>query len=578
MKLMRAFLLIVFIVLTIATFWYWHKNIYSKEILKLEILSEEIIEAVKETEYLVKLKNNGKIRLENLVLNFQPPSHSILDEESNPKTIQKLEALYPGEEKSYSFKVRIFGRENENVTARAWVSYQPKNLKRHYDLETSFTNKIKFIPLILEFDLPSKIEGNEELNFSLNYFSNLDYLLENLRIKIEYPAASFHFLEARPAPLQAPGQPVSPKNLEKSEQKIVSPNQLELEWKILSLNQLEGGRIKIRGQLMGKSGEHKVFQAQLGIIKNGEFWLLKETKQAIEIIESSLYISQLINKSPNYIAKSDDVLHYEIFFRNTGRKPFQKKFLFVDLDEKFFDLTSLKSETGEYGEGDNTIIWDWKKNPSLRFLEPGEEGKVEFWIKVKELAINSIKTENPVLRNKVSLAGIEKIFETKLTSQFIFNQKVYFQQEFIENTGPLPPMVNEKTEYIVIWQIKNSWNDLENVKVKAILGENVQPTGNFFPQEISFTFDPDSREAIWNVDSIKAFEYSKEFLTFAFQIEFRPDSSQKGSPAILIKEAEFSAQDSWTGESLEKKITEVDTTLPDDETVTEEQGIVIVNS
>jgi len=550
MKLMRSFLLIIFIILVIVGFWYWHRNIYSKEILKLEILSEDIIEAVKETEYLVKLKNNGKVRLENLELNFQPPSHSILDEESNPKTIQKLEALYPGEEKSYSFKVRVFGRENENVTAQAWVSYQAKNLKARYDLKTSFTNKIKFIPLILEFDLPSKIEEGEELNFSLNYFSNLDYLLENLRIKIKYPP-NFQFLKAQPAPLQEP------------------------EWKIPFLNQLEGGRIKIKGQLMSKSGEHKIFQAQLGIIKNGEFWLLKETKQAIEIVESSLYISQLINKSPNYIAKSDDVLHYEIFFRNIGQKPFQKKFLFVDLDEKFFDLTSLKSETGEYGEGDNTIIWDWKKNPFLRFLEPGEEGKVEFWVKVKELEINSIKTKNPVLKNKVNLVGIEKIFETKLTSQFEFNQKVYFQQEFIENTGPLPPRVNEKTEYIVIWQIKNSWNDLENVKVKAILGENVQPTGNFFPEEVSFTFDPDSREVIWNVGSIEAFEYSKEFLIFAFQIEFRPDSSQKGSPAILIKEGEFLAQDSWAGEILKKKITEVDTTLPDDETITEQEGIVI---
>lgn len=548
MKLSNAFLLIVFIVLIAAGWWYWQKNIYSKEILKLDILGEDLIEAGKETEYLVKIKNNGKVRLEDLELNFQPPSHSILNKEVNPDTIQKIEALYPGEEKSYSFKIRVFSRENENVTAQAWLIYRPKNLASRYESKTSLTSRIKFVPLTLEFDLPSKIESGEEINFSLNYFSNINYFLENLIVKIKYPT-DFEFLEAAPIPLQEP------------------------EWRIFSLNQAEGGRIKIKGRLTGND-EQKIFQAQLGIIRDGEFWLLKETKQVLEITEPSLYTSQLVNKSPNYIAKSGDVLHYEIFFRNSGQRPLEKKFLLIDLDESLFDLTTLKSENGEYGEGDNTIIWDWKKNSSLRFLDVDEEEKVEFWVKVKELTIDSIKTKNPVLRNKVNLGDLEKIFETKLSSQFEFNQKVYFQQEFFENTGSLPPRVGEKTEYTVVWQIKNSWNDLNNIKVKAVLGENVQPTGKFSPQEASFTFDSESREVVWNIGGIEAFKFSKEFLTLAFQIEFSPDHSQIGKPAILIKEGEFSCQDNWTSEILEKKTTDINSALPDDETINEPEGIV----
>jgi len=391
-KILIILILLTFAGVGIAGYWYWQKNQYSKEILKLEILGSEAAQAGDEIEYLVRFKNNGKVRLENSEMIFEAPEHSIPQGFENLRVTKQLEDIYPGQEQIFSFKVRVFGKENETLVAKAWVNYQPKNLKARYESKTTFSTQIKFVPLTFEFDLPLKVEKDEKIEFSLNYFSSIDYLLENLRVKIEYPEG-FEFIGASPLALD------------------------ETEWQVPLLSQADGGRIEIKGITRGEEGTQKIFRAQLGLIRDGQFWLLKETARALEIIEASLYISQLINDSPNYLANAGDLLHYEIFFSNIGQKATQKKFLFVELEGEFFDLATLKSEKGEYGRGDNTIIWDWKVVPALRFLDTGAEGKVEFWIKAKEAEDIPGKIKNPSLRDEITLGGVKKVFEVKINSQ-----------------------------------------------------------------------------------------------------------------------------------------------------------------
>ncbi len=549
---MKKFLIILILFLFagvgIAGYWYWQKNQYSKEILKLEILAPEKIQAGDEVEYLVKFKNNGKVRLEEPELIFEYPRQSIPLEGESTIITKKIEDIYPGEERVESFRARVFGKENDVLEAKASLSYRPKNLTARYESKTTHSCQIKFVPLTFEFDLPLKTEQGEKIKFSLNYFSNIDYVLENLRIRIEYPEG-FHFLNSQPPALD------------------------QTEWDLFPLTQANGGRIEIEGTVDGEEGSQKIFRAQLGMIKDGEFWLLKEAVRSLEIIEPSLYISQLINGSQKYIAEAGDFLHYEVFFKNIGSRPIQKKFLFAKLEGEFFDLNTLRSENGEFGKGDNTIVWDWKQVSDLRFLDAGEEGKVEFWIKLKESIPKKIK--NPVLRNRVTLAGTQKVFETKINSIVDLQQKVYFKDEMFGNSGPLPPKVGKKTTYTVFWQVKNSWNDLKNVKVKSKLPSNVKPTGKFSPEDAKFTFDPESREVIWNIGDLEAFQGSDDTsLILAFQIEFTPNSSQRGKTPILIEEADILGEDVFTQEILHQKADSVDTTLPDDETVDEEQGVV----
>ena len=76
-KTLKILLLVVIVGGSIVGYWFYQRTIYSKEILKVEILGPEKIAAGEEFEYTVKYKNNGNFRLENLNFIFQFPDQAI---------------------------------------------------------------------------------------------------------------------------------------------------------------------------------------------------------------------------------------------------------------------------------------------------------------------------------------------------------------------------------------------------------------------------------------------------------------------------------------------------------------------
>ncbi len=559
MSKLFLFFLILAVIVGWAGFWYYQKNSYSKEIIKLEILGEESADLAQEVEYIVKYKNNGNVRVENPELIFEYPENSIVQNGSQREILgaEELgEAIYPGEERSFKFKARLLGKEGDAKIAKAWLSYVPKNLQAKYESATSFTTIIERVPLTFEFDFPSKTEAGKQSKFRLNYFSNIDYPISGLRVKMIYPPG-FEFVSSKP------------KAIEKTE------------WDIGVLSKAQGGKIEIFGIVFGEPNERKLMQAELGIWHNGEFVLLKQIFQSIEIVEPSLFISQQINGNPEYIASPGSLLHYEIFFKNIGQDLLTDLFLVVKLEGEAYDFQTLRSNTGSFEIGDNSIIFDSRRVPKLKFLDAQEEGMVEFWIELKERwDIEKGQDRNLMVRDKVILSQARKEFETKINTVLEFAQKGYFQDDVFGNSGPVPPRVGETTTYTIMWQIGDYYNDIENVKVKAILPPQSELTGEIFPEEQKekFAFDSVSREIVWDVGDLVAEESSQDTDSttpnIAFQIAFRPDEAQRGSAPDIISEAEITGEDIWTEQILSIKSPAVNTGLPDDPGVSEEQGIV----
>ena len=517
--------------------WYYQRNVYSKEILKLEILGPNEAELAQEIEYTVKYKNNGNIRLEEPRLVFEYPEYSLFQEGESIRKEIILEDIYPGQEQTFSFKTRLLGKEGEMKKAQAWLNYQPKNLKARYESETSYSTQIKSVPLTLEFDLPSKIDSGKEISFKLNYFSNVNYPLSNLGIKVEYPT-DFEFQSSRPQALE------------------------KTDWEIGLLNKAEGGRIEITGNLKGEVGEQKQFKARLGSWQAGEFVLLKEVIRAVQIVTPSLYISQQINNNPQYIANPGDTLHYEVFFKNIGNDVFTNLFLVAKLEGNLFDFQTLKAPLGDFEPGDNSIIFDWRKVSKLQFLEVGEEGRVEFWVELKDdWPMPSPNDKNQVIRTNISLSQAQKEFVTKVNSKLEIIQKGYYQDEVFGNTGIIPPEVGKPTTYTIIWQAKNYYNDVKNTRVKAILGNQVRLTGKIFPEGTNLTFDSSSREVVWKIEDLDAGQgVFGPGPSVAFQISLTSGSFQQGTTPELIGEAEITGEDQFTEQTVHGEAPAINTT------------------
>lgn len=523
------------------------RNIFSKEVLKLEIIGPSEVELGKEEKFLIKYKNNGNFRLEDPELVVEFPGGTLSGEEILERKVFKEELgnrIYPGEEKSFELKLRFFGEEGEAKTIRAFLSYRPKNLKAEYASETSFSTKIKSIPFTFELDLPSQIEPEKIFTLRVLYFSNLNFLLQNLVIKTDFPAG-FEMIESYPKPSG------------------------EKEWQIPLLNSFEGGRVEISGKIYGGVGEKKIFKAEIGVLVGGEFFLLKEAGKGIELIKPSIYIRQEINGNPEYTANLGDWLHYEIYFKNIGDEEMKNLVLIVQLEGVAFDLETIKTENGNYQPGDNSIIFDWKKNQKLQLLAPMEEGKVEFWIKLKE---DIGRARDLVIKDKVFLGRAKEEFITKISTKVEFSQKGFFQDEVFGNSGPIPPKVGETTTYTIIWRVQNFHSELRDITIRGTLPENVSLTGKISPEsEISkFSFDSQSREITWSLEKL----FPDEARSLAFQISFIPKPEQRGQRPNLINETRLSAQDVWAGKKIELKVDPLTTLLKDDPTINEENSIV----
>ena len=120
MRLSRFTLVLVTVALILAGLgvWFWQKNTYSTELLKLELLAPKQSVMGEEMTYTVKYKNNGDSRLEKALLIFEYPSGSIPSTGTNGRVTSTLEDIYPGQEQNIAFKARLFGKEGEMKEAK----------------------------------------------------------------------------------------------------------------------------------------------------------------------------------------------------------------------------------------------------------------------------------------------------------------------------------------------------------------------------------------------------------------------------------------------------------------------------
>jgi len=548
-------ILIVFIlVLAAVGYGFWRKNIYSKEELKLEMIGPKEAQIGQEVEYIVKYKNSGEFRLENPNLMFTAPDFAIKDDNIYNQEVIDSEklggAIYPGEERSFSFKMRLVGKAGDAKVAKATLTYQPKNLTARYESTTTYTTVMKDVPLEMDMDLSSTVEADKNFHFRINYLSNVDWLLTDLRISVSYPSG-YAFSQSMP------------KSLDKDE------------WVIPVLNKGQSGIIDIVGQLSGDLGEGKIFRARIGMWKNGQYVPLKDVEKGTKIVKPTVAIRQTINSDANYIAKPGEWLHYEVYYKNVSDSELYNLVLVDKLEGDLYDFTSIKSETGNFQSGDNSIIFDWKQNNKLAYLAVAEEARIEFWIKLKE---DLSRLNQPELDNKVMIGPAREDFITKISSKLELTQKAYYNDEIFGNSGSFPPQVGATTTYTVTWQAKNYYSEVKGVIAKAVLPPEAQfISGKVFPEDQSgkLAYNNETHEISWTIGDMTAGQgLISNPLNVSFQIATTPMNSQVMGKAGIIGEAIIRGDDTWTETTLESKSPAIDTATLSDSGMTPDRGIV----
>jgi len=309
--------------------------------------------------------------------------------------------------------------------------------------------------------------------------------------------------------------------------------------------------------------------------KDGQYMQLREIEKGARIVKPTVALRQTINGDANYTAKPGEWLHYEVYYKNVSDKELYNLVLVDSLEGDLFDLTTIKSETGSFRPGDNSLVFDWKQNSQLAYLSMANEGKVEFWIKLKD---DMSRLNRPELANKVMIGPAREDFATKISSKLELAQKAFYNDEIFGNTGPLPPQAGMATTYTVTWQAKNYYSNVKAAVVRAILPPEAQfVSGKIFPeiQTAGLTYNEATREIVWNIGDMAAGQgLVSSPLNVSFQIAVSPMNSQIGGTAGIIGQAVIKGGDEWTEASLESVSPALDTASLSDPILTENSGIV----
>lgn len=558
-------LLVIFLVIVGTLIWQSYFS-FDKNKVKLEILGPERIVSGDEVTYTVKYKNESRIKLKNIKLFFYFPEESLpLNGED---LIQSVDCpdLGPGQSAQQQFQARVLGLKEENKKAGVKLIYQPANISAYFENRAEFHTLIISIPLVLDFDLPERAVSGQSVRLSLEYSNQSQAAFSDLWLKLEYPPG-FVFVSSEPKPLERD-------NL----------------WLIGDLMAGEEDKIFIQGTLKGEEGEAKSFQAQLGTREKGKFIIYNQVVEALEISLPPLAISQIVNGQTDYIGRAGQTLEYQIDYQNTTQLGIRGVIITARLEGQALDLSSLKLKNGSYDGANQTITWNPGNLPALEFLAPGQKGQIKFSIQIKKpLPIQNYSDKNFIITSTAKIdsphvplslrdiqIGSQNKIETKIASQLTLQAKGYFHENLIGNSGPLPPRVGQTTTYTIVWQLVNTANDLEGVKVEAILPPHVQWMDRISPADLDLKYDSLTGRVIWSVGHLPAATgLLMPVKQAAFQVAIRPSLADLGDLVELIGQSKASGQDTFVDLELTSSDKSIKTDCPDDPTIRRRDGIVV---
>ena len=600
-----VFLLLATTGLAVYSYFYGQRSFNAQKV-EIAVLGPEEIMSGEENIYQIKYTNHTKISLKNSrVLLSVPDKLSLVSSDKNFKKelsviTWELGELKAGETGIIEITAKIIGSRGSEYNLDSKILYTPANFNSEFQsagLASRAKIKIARVPFEMSILSPESAVSGGEVKTLVRYKNISQTKFHKVEIKIIFPEG-FIFDSSNPAPFKKGD------NLIYWIFETVEPNSV--------------GEVEIMGGLNGEKGEIKKIKAVLEAGAAEDILSAKYLEEDSEIIitEAPLAVAQTVNGLTDYIAQKSGELEYKIKYRNVSDREIKGLVINSVLDgSKVLDFETLKVANGSYDE-QHKITWSAFNVPDLAVLKPGQEGEVSFKIKLKDyFEIADYQDKNFIIKNTVTVKNFNFSGEAVKVGKIIASSELsapvaaglflktagyYNDDGRIENEGPVPPTVGETTLYAVHWYLNSVANDLGEIEIAAVLPERAEWTGNYILNDRVFSesdfnsenkkvdgeddkndqenlvYYSDTREVVWKIPLLPAntgiLSPVKEI---AFQIALTPVAEDAGKIMALAGEPTMSARDQFTDLNLTGEGAAITTELLDDESVGEEEGMVV---
>ncbi|MBX4215933.1 hypothetical protein KW797_03215 [Candidatus Parcubacteria bacterium] len=520
-------------------------NILSNDKIGLAILGPAFTEGGNEFELEFDVRNGNAEGLEYAELVIEYPKGATLEGDKDTVRLRKfLGALGAGESASEKAAIVLFGEEGSERTVKATLEYRVKGSNAIFLKEASYLVHIKSSPIVLSASAPEKVSSGQEFALAVDTVSNADKVVENLLIRVEYPAG-FIFKSSTPKPTYG--------------------NNI---WRLGDLTKGTKKTVTLHGTLQGENGGEYSFRTYVGAAD-------AEDEQEIGVVYNSMLKSIVIDR-PFLEAKlsladqggesatlsSNSTVSGTIELTNNLPNRVLDLGLEVRLIGATLDKNSVTANGGFWNSSEGVIVWTNETYGKFSFLDGGARDTLSFSFKLLPLfSANKVLFKNPEFTVQVAVRGrrvlennlVEDISASdtkalKVNSNVQFSSRTLYYDGQFTNTGGVPPKAERETTYTVNWTLLNSSNDLSNATVKTKLPSYMRWVGSVAPSSEGMTYNTETREISWELGRVKqGVGVESAPRQVSFQIGLTPSLSQVGTQVSLTGDIVVTALDAWSG-------------------------------
>ncbi len=464
-----------------------------------------------------------------------------------PRQRLSLGTIRSGQQVATSTRAVLFAEEGTEQTVGVTLEYRVAGSNAILVKETNFVVRIGSSPLALSMSAPTKLNSGQTIEMVLNITSNTDVPLQNVMLVAEYPFG-FSYKSASPAPTYS-----------------------ENMWALGDIEP-EGKRtIRIQGILSGQDDEERVFRFKTGLVSERDDTQLGTAFAQVDHIVSVSrpFIDTRVavngNTGDTVTVPPGSTARVDISWKNNLPTKITDGRITVHITGDAVNERTVSALKGFYSSASDTVTWDERSNPALAVVDAGSTGSVSFNFATNAVMQGSTGRIDPNIRLTVAFTGravsegetpeevrtdVEKLVQ--VSSAAVITGRAVHTVGPLETMGPMPPRVEQKTTYTIIWSISNAVNDIENAVVRAVLPSYISWENVYSAATEDIRFDAASGEVIWRAGLIRSGTgYSTPARSVAFQVGLSPSITQVGSTPVLVQDASLSATDEVTGSTVE---------------------------
>jgi len=516
------------IVSYVAGWWTFDLSNPGSSGVRLSIEARDIVSAGEEMTVAFVINNSEHSSLTNTELSVRWPAGVRIINTSIPavnssQSIWNFDDIVSGSSQRVEVTLQIFGEEKDIKQINATLVYQLDNFSSDFFAEGVHDITIGDAVVEVDFDdvgnippltdtdwrfviTPQKEVGNNSF-FRLILPANLEVDSDSLEI-----------------------------NSDKLE-KLTDNNSDFLEYSLADKSVGQASVIKFTGQFKAGSQGKELFTWQFGERSDDGFIVIQEGEFEKFIIGDEAEIKVLFNGEEELQSINwGDIADVTLSVRNITSEDLTNLEWSLSLSQDVINWSAVNSDLNIVNDTNGVIRILPDSNEDLKSLPAGETLEVKLSVPIKATPNNSDSLSGTVrLRilgdgNQEALSFSKTIALIKLAQSVRWHSTAhYFSDEGIQlGSGPLPPIVGQKTNYHIQWNIASIETGADSVVISTTLPSYVSWNNQFDISLGSINYNAASRLVTWTINNIDSYDFSNGELQAGWEVGFVPSSDQAG--------------------------------------------------